>query len=58
MEKNDHMAKNIADVAWNMFIEITGSKAEEAGSLVGPGEPQKHLSAMFQTRDGRRKDTL
>jgi len=39
MQKNHHLAKNIADVAWNMFITITGSKAEEAGSqmiLVNP----------------------
>lgn len=34
MEKNHHLAKSIADVAWNMFISITESKAEEAGSHV------------------------
>ncbi|MBP2147162.1 IS605 OrfB family transposase [Methanofollis sp. W23] len=34
MEKNHHLAKIIADVAWNMFISITGNKAEEAGSRV------------------------
>ncbi|MDD4254008.1 MAG: transposase [Methanofollis sp.] len=31
---NHHLAKSIADVAWNMFIAITGSKAEDAGSRV------------------------
>jgi len=34
MQKNHHLAKSIADVAWNMFITITGSKAEDAGSRV------------------------
>jgi putative transposase len=41
MQKNHHLAKSIADVAWNQFITITESKAEEAGSrviLVNPGE--------------------
>jgi putative transposase len=34
MEKNHHLAKSIADSAWSMFITITGSKVEEAGSRV------------------------
>jgi putative transposase len=34
MEKNHHLAKSIADVAWNQFIEVTKSKAEDAGSRV------------------------
>ena len=34
MQKNHHLAKSIADVAWNMFIRITESKAEDAGSRV------------------------
>jgi putative transposase len=34
MQKNPHLAKSIADVAWNLFISITESKAEEAGSQV------------------------
>ena len=34
MQKNHHLAKSIADVAWNVFITITESKAEEAGSHV------------------------
>ena len=34
MQKNHHLAKSIAGVAWNMFISITQSKAEEAGSRV------------------------
>jgi putative transposase len=34
MQKNHHLAKSIADVAWNMFITITESKAEDAGSRV------------------------
>ncbi|MFY9169612.1 MAG: hypothetical protein WBJ06_03425, partial [Candidatus Methanoculleus thermohydrogenotrophicum] len=41
MQKNHHLAKSIADVAWNQFITITESKTEEAGScviLVNPGE--------------------
>jgi putative transposase len=34
MQKNPHLAKSIADVAWNQFITVTKSKAEEAGSRV------------------------
>ncbi|NLZ30116.1 MAG: hypothetical protein GX885_05150 [Methanomicrobiales archaeon] len=34
MQKNHCPAKNIADVAWNLFISVTESKAEEAGSRV------------------------
>ena len=34
MQKNHHLAKSIADVAWNLFISITEGKAEEAGSHV------------------------
>jgi len=34
MQKNHRLAKSIADVAWNQFIMITESKAEEAGSRV------------------------
>lgn len=34
MQKNPRLAKSIADVAWNQFITITVSKAEDAGSHV------------------------
>ena len=34
MQKNHGLAKSIADVAWNQFITITVSKAEDAGSHV------------------------
>ena len=34
MQKNHCLAKSIADVAWNQFVTITKSKAEEAGSRV------------------------
>jgi len=34
MQKNHCLAKSIADVAWNQFITITESKAEDAGSRV------------------------
>ncbi len=34
MQKNHHLAKNIADVAWNQFITTAENKAEEAGSHV------------------------
>jgi len=34
MQKNHCLAKSIADVAWSMFITITESKAEDAGSRV------------------------
>jgi putative transposase len=47
MEKNHHLAKSIADVAWNMFITITESKAEEAGSrviLVNPRNTSQQCS--------------
>ena len=39
IQKNHHLEKSIADAAWSMFIKITRSKAEEAGShaiLVNP----------------------
>ena len=47
MQKNHHLAKSIADVAWNMFITITGSKAGEAGSrviLVNPRNTSQQCS--------------
>jgi len=34
MQKNHCLAKSIADVAWNQFVTITTSKAEDAGSRV------------------------
>lgn len=34
MQKNHCLAKSMADVAWNQFITITESKAEDAGSRV------------------------
>ncbi|PKL62670.1 MAG: transposase [Methanomicrobiales archaeon HGW-Methanomicrobiales-2] len=34
MQKNHCLAKSIADVAWNQFVTITQSKAEDAGSHV------------------------
>ncbi|PKL57296.1 MAG: transposase [Methanomicrobiales archaeon HGW-Methanomicrobiales-6] len=34
MQKNHCLAKSIADVAWNQFVTITTSKAEDAGSQV------------------------
>jgi len=40
MHKNHHLAKNIVDVAWNLFITIAETRAKEAGSrliLVNPG---------------------
>jgi putative transposase len=40
MQKNHHLAKSIADVAWNQFITITEDKAEEAGSRVIPVNPR------------------
>jgi len=47
MQKHHHLAKSIADVAWNMFISITQSKAEEAGSrviLVNPRNTSQQCS--------------
>jgi putative transposase len=47
MQKNHHLAKSIADVAWNMFISITKSKAEDAGSrviLVNPRNTSQQCS--------------
>jgi putative transposase len=47
MQKNHHLAKSIADVAWTMFISITESKAEEAGSrvvLVNPRNTSQQCS--------------
>jgi len=32
IQKNHHLEKSIADAAWSMFITITRSKAEDAGS--------------------------
>ncbi|MCE5337677.1 MAG: transposase [Methanomicrobiaceae archaeon] len=34
MQKNHCLAKSIADAAWNQFVTITQSKAEDAGSHV------------------------
>ena len=68
MEKNHHLAKSIADVAWNLFITITESKAEDAGSRVirvncqevsfGTFRAQEHISAMLQMWNDCRKDPL
>ncbi|MBP2144806.1 putative transposase [Methanofollis sp. W23] len=47
MEQNHHLAKSIADVAWNQFITITESKAEDAGSrvvLVNPRNTSQQCS--------------
>ncbi len=35
MVKNHHLAKSIADAAWNTFLNIHIAKAENAGRLVG-----------------------
>ncbi|KUG19423.1 mobile element protein [hydrocarbon metagenome] len=40
LQKNHHLAKSIADVAWRMFVTITESKAEEAGSRVVLANPR------------------
>ena len=58
MQKNHHLAKSIADVAWNMFITITESKAEDAGSRVILVNPGKHVSDVLQMWDDRRQDAL
>jgi len=47
MQKNHGLAKSIADVAWNQFITVTQSKAEEAGSrviLVNPRNTSQRCS--------------
>ncbi|MCK9306798.1 MAG: transposase [Methanoculleus sp.] len=47
MQKNHCLAKSIADVAWNRFITVTMSKAEEAGSrviLVNPRNTSQRCS--------------
>ena len=47
MQKSHSLAKSIADVAWTMFISITESKAEEAGSrviLVNPRNTSQQCS--------------
>ena len=47
MQKNHCLAKSIADVAWSMFITITESKAEDAGShviLVNPRNTSQRCS--------------
>ena len=40
MLKNHHLAKSIADAAWNTFILILTSKAEEAGRSVVKVDPR------------------
>ena len=40
MQKNHSLAKSIADVAWNQFVTITTSKAEDAGSHVILANPR------------------
>lgn len=52
MQKNHHLAKSIADVAWNLFITITESKAEDAGSrviLVNPRNTSQMCSRCGMT---------
>lgn len=47
MQKNHCLAKSIADVAWNQFIAVTMSKAEDAGShviLVNPRNTSQRCS--------------
>jgi len=47
MQKNHRLAKSIADVAWNQFITIAQSKAEDAGSrviLVNPRNTSQQCS--------------
>jgi putative transposase len=47
MQKNHCLAKSIADVAWNQFIMVTRSKAEDAGShviLVNPRNTSQRCS--------------
>jgi len=47
MQKNHCLAKSIADVAWNQFITVTMSKAEDAGSrviLVNPKNTSQRCS--------------
>jgi putative transposase len=47
MLKNQHLAKSIADVSWNMLINMTMYKAESAGStvvLVNPANTSKMCS--------------
>ncbi|HPZ37684.1 MAG TPA: hypothetical protein PLP36_02760 [Candidatus Methanoculleus thermohydrogenotrophicum] len=65
MQKNRHLAKSIADVAWNQFITITESRAEEAGSrviLVNHGESRLSnvpgVVPMFQVWYDCRQDSL
>jgi putative transposase len=60
MQKNHCLAKSIADVAWDQFIRVTKSKAEEAGSrvILVNGEPQKHVADVFPMWHDRRKDAF
>jgi putative transposase len=55
MQKNHHLAKSIADAAWSMFITITESKAEDAGSRVILVNPRN--TSQMCSRD-RRQDTF
>ena len=58
IQKNHHLEKSIADAAWSMFITITESKAEDAGSRVILVNPGKHVSDVLQMWDDRRQDAL
>ena len=40
MLKNHHLAKSIADAAWNQLIHYTSFKAEEAGTYVVLVDPR------------------
>lgn len=45
MMKNRHLAKSIADAAWNTFLSIHTNKAENAGRVVG------FVNAAFSSQD-------
>ncbi len=56
MIKNHHLAKSIADAAWNTFITILTSKAEEAGRQVVKVDPKYTSQACSQCGEMVKKD--
>lgn len=54
--KNHHLAKSIADAAWNTFIVILASKAEEAGRRLVKVDPRYTSQECSQCGEIVKKD--
>ncbi|RZN33345.1 MAG: hypothetical protein EF813_11140 [Methanosarcinales archaeon] len=50
MVKNHHLARSIHDASWNMLINFTTYKVEEAGCVVELVNTLKHIKTMLCLR--------